>query len=187
MLELLMSEWEERLEQAEYEPVHDALRAGIKLLEKYYRRADDTDVYFIAHGMMHAAMSSAMSHICLVLDPVLKLGYLEAAWDQEYLDKGMECFKSQVGLITQLPFLWSNFSAVSCLQKKIRGFPISEERFAECISTRAGCVDFLLIILGNLTPIFSSVLNGRLDGEPYQEKAGEEGEVVAVIIAGCGG
>jgi hypothetical protein len=46
-----MSEWEDRLDKEEYEPVHDALRAGIGLLEKYYRRADDTDAYFIAHGM----------------------------------------------------------------------------------------------------------------------------------------
>lgn len=53
MLELLMSEWEELLENDEYEPVYGALRAGISLLEKYYRRADDTDVYFIAHGMLH--------------------------------------------------------------------------------------------------------------------------------------
>ena len=51
MLELLMSEWEDRLEIKEYTPVHDALRAGIKLLEKYYCRADVTDAYFIAHGM----------------------------------------------------------------------------------------------------------------------------------------
>ena len=50
MLELLMSEWEDRLDDEKYEPVHDALKAGIKLLEKYYRRADDTDAYFIAHG-----------------------------------------------------------------------------------------------------------------------------------------
>ena len=40
-----------RLENDKYEPVHDALRAGIKLLEKYYHRADDTDAYFIAHSM----------------------------------------------------------------------------------------------------------------------------------------
>jgi hypothetical protein len=53
MLELLMSEWEDLLENEEYEPVHGALRAGISLLEKYYRRADDTDVYYIAHGMQH--------------------------------------------------------------------------------------------------------------------------------------
>ena len=46
-----MSEWEDLLEDAEYAPVHDALRAGISLLEKYYRRSDDTDAYFIAHGM----------------------------------------------------------------------------------------------------------------------------------------
>jgi hypothetical protein len=51
MLELLMSEWEDLLEKEEYQPVYGALRAGISLLEKYYRRADDTDVYFIAHGM----------------------------------------------------------------------------------------------------------------------------------------
>ena len=48
MLELLMSEWEDLLEKVEYEPVYGALRAGISLLEKYYRRADDTDVYYIA-------------------------------------------------------------------------------------------------------------------------------------------
>ena len=53
MLELLMSEWEDFLEKAEYEPVYGALRAGISLLEKYYRRADDTDVYYIAHGMWY--------------------------------------------------------------------------------------------------------------------------------------
>ena len=52
MLELLMSEWEELLDDQEYEPVHDGLRAGVKLLEKYYRRTDDTDVYFIAHGKL---------------------------------------------------------------------------------------------------------------------------------------
>lgn len=50
MLEMLMSDWEELLEDPEYEPVHHALRAGIALLEKYYRRADDTDAYFISHG-----------------------------------------------------------------------------------------------------------------------------------------
>ncbi|KAM6491093.1 hypothetical protein JOM56_013332, partial [Amanita muscaria] len=50
MLELLMSEWEDLLEDPDYEPVHEALRAGIGLLEKYYHRADDTDAYFISHS-----------------------------------------------------------------------------------------------------------------------------------------
>ena len=48
-----MWEWEDLLEKAEYAPVYGALRAGISLLEKYYCRADDTDIYYIAHGMWH--------------------------------------------------------------------------------------------------------------------------------------
>jgi hypothetical protein len=50
MMELLLSEWEDLLDNIEFEPVHHALRAGIALLEKYYRRADETDAYFIVHG-----------------------------------------------------------------------------------------------------------------------------------------
>ena len=37
MLELLMSEWEELADDPEYEPVHEGLQAGVRLLEKYYR------------------------------------------------------------------------------------------------------------------------------------------------------
>ncbi|KIL67200.1 hypothetical protein M378DRAFT_73836 [Amanita muscaria Koide BX008] len=74
-----MSEWEELLDNPEYEPVRKGLQAGVALLEKYYRRADDTDVYFIAH----------------VLDPTLKLEYLNAAWDEEYLNVGLAAFKSR--------------------------------------------------------------------------------------------
>ncbi len=50
MLELLMLKWEDLLDDLEYKPVHNALKAGIALLEKYYYHADDTDVYFIAHS-----------------------------------------------------------------------------------------------------------------------------------------
>jgi hypothetical protein len=34
----------------------------------------------------------------LVLDPAIKLDYLNAAWDQEFIDKGMEQFKAQVSV-----------------------------------------------------------------------------------------
>ena len=37
LLELLLSDWEDLLEDDEYLPVHDALRAGIACLEMYYR------------------------------------------------------------------------------------------------------------------------------------------------------
>jgi hypothetical protein len=32
----------------------------------------------------------------LVLDPVLKLDYLKAAWEDKYIEVGMKAFKSQV-------------------------------------------------------------------------------------------
>jgi len=49
-LEMLMSDWEELLESEEYDPVHNALCAGVTLLEKYYHLADDTNTYFISHS-----------------------------------------------------------------------------------------------------------------------------------------
>jgi hypothetical protein len=33
-----------------------------------------------------------------VLDPVLKLEYLDATWDDEYIKVGMDAFKAQVYL-----------------------------------------------------------------------------------------
>ena len=45
-----MSDWEELLENEEFESVHNALHASIALLKKYYCRADDTNVYFISHS-----------------------------------------------------------------------------------------------------------------------------------------
>ena len=47
---MLLSNWEEPLENKEFESVHNALHAGIALLKKYYRHADDTNVYFISHS-----------------------------------------------------------------------------------------------------------------------------------------
>ncbi|KIL69004.1 hypothetical protein M378DRAFT_8428 [Amanita muscaria Koide BX008] len=79
MMELLMSEWEDLKDDIEYELVHKALRAGIDLLEKYYCHADDTDAYFISH----------------ILDPILKCEYVNAVWEDKYVDIGMEQFKAQ--------------------------------------------------------------------------------------------
>ena len=43
-------------------------------------------------------LSRLISRILLVLDPAIKLDYLNAAWDQEFIDKGMEQFKAQVSV-----------------------------------------------------------------------------------------
>ena len=65
MLELLMSEWEDHVKKVEYEPVHEALRTGIKLLEKYCWWADDTDVYFIAHSMSMSQVVVERVTLCM--------------------------------------------------------------------------------------------------------------------------
>ena len=49
-LEMLMSDWEELLENEEYKPIHDALYTSIALLKKYYHHSDDTNAYFISHN-----------------------------------------------------------------------------------------------------------------------------------------
>lgn len=97
-LEMLMSDWEELLEIKEYELVHNALHAGIELLKKYYRRADDTNVYFISHSKSSSLMIITEFNIYIVLDPVTKLVYLEAAWEETYIETGKKHLKEQVSL-----------------------------------------------------------------------------------------
>jgi hypothetical protein len=50
LVEMLQSKWEDLLENDRYEPVHEALAAGLKNMGKWYRKADDTSIYFISHG-----------------------------------------------------------------------------------------------------------------------------------------
>jgi hypothetical protein len=50
LLEMLQSKWEELLENERYAYVHEALAAGLANMAKWYRKADDTSIYFISHG-----------------------------------------------------------------------------------------------------------------------------------------
>lgn len=63
MLELLMLEWEDLLDKPDYEPVHNTLKAGIALLEKYYQRTDHTNAYFIAHGEFFSYKSDLLTQM----------------------------------------------------------------------------------------------------------------------------
>ena len=53
---MLISDWEELLENDTFEPIHSALSTGIALLEKSYHCADDTKAYFISHGKSSAPL-----------------------------------------------------------------------------------------------------------------------------------
>jgi hypothetical protein len=119
---MLMSDWEELLENKEFESVHDALRAGIALLEKYYRRADETNTYFISHSKSSSLVVftefNYYKHI--VLNPVTKLTYLKAAWEEKYIEAGMKHFQEQVSLrvtntYDDMNIYIQSFLSVSCL------------------------------------------------------------------------
>jgi hypothetical protein len=54
--------------------ISDAINAGIANLNKWYRKIDHTDVYFI----------------CLALDPKWKLAYAREKWEKAHFDAGVK-------------------------------------------------------------------------------------------------
>lgn len=50
LIEKVQSDWEGHCLNAVYAPVKHALEAGLKNMSKWYRKADDTSIYFISHG-----------------------------------------------------------------------------------------------------------------------------------------
>ncbi|KAG2029372.1 hypothetical protein BDR03DRAFT_880961, partial [Suillus americanus] len=68
--------------------VHDvlkvaAIKKGLNNVEKYYQKANDSDVYFI----------------CLVLDPNYKLAYVESRWTEAKVASGRACLQAVVSTI----------------------------------------------------------------------------------------
>ena len=52
LLEQLQTEWETLCDDDKYFPVKHALDAGLKNMAKWYRKTDDTSIYFISHGIV---------------------------------------------------------------------------------------------------------------------------------------
>jgi len=51
VLEFLQQSWENMANHPKFFEVEDAIRAGLDNLEKWYRKTDDTNAYFICLGM----------------------------------------------------------------------------------------------------------------------------------------
>ncbi|KAG2037026.1 hypothetical protein BDR03DRAFT_1011154 [Suillus americanus] len=56
----------------QYALIADAIKHGLKNVDKYYKKTSDSNVYFI----------------CLVLDPNYKLAYVEDRWDTQDIADG---------------------------------------------------------------------------------------------------
>ena len=50
LLEKIQMEWEDLHDNPQYHPVQDAIQAGLDIMEKWYRKTDDTSIYFVSHG-----------------------------------------------------------------------------------------------------------------------------------------
>jgi hypothetical protein len=88
VLEYFQQTWEAMEVNSRFAEISPAIRAGIDNLNKWYRKADDTDTYFICLGK-HPRISVRKGIILLqtlVLDPNVKLAYAEDKWDYEARD-----------------------------------------------------------------------------------------------------
>ena len=65
-----------------YGPITDAIKQGLKNVDKYYKKARESDVYFI----------------CLVLDPNFKLAYVESQWSPQEVASGRARLKAVVSI-----------------------------------------------------------------------------------------
>ena len=80
--------------------ISDAIHAGLGNLEKWYRKTDDTDAYFICLGKSSrwAQRIFAESLGVIVLDPNVKLAYAEDKWDAKQLQDAIDRLESVVCL-----------------------------------------------------------------------------------------
>jgi hypothetical protein len=105
LIEKVQSGWESRVLNPSYAPVKHALEAGLKNMNKWYRKADDTSIYFISHGMFSICFLVANYVIYvwqLVLDPTRKLTYLDAAWESAWVEAGKKRMKEIVSRLFKL-------------------------------------------------------------------------------------
>jgi hypothetical protein len=66
--------------------ISDTINAGLENLNKWYRKIDDTDVYFI----------------CLALDPKWKLAYACKKWESHYFNSGVRRLEEVVRYFIEL-------------------------------------------------------------------------------------
>ena len=81
-----------------------SITSGLANLRKWYRKTNDTDVYFICLGTcrqcrIHMVVSTwSDNYFCAALDPNYKVAYAKAKWEPKDFDGGMKRLENAVGL-----------------------------------------------------------------------------------------
>jgi len=74
VLEFLLQSWENMAELPRFSEVEHAIQKGLENINKWYRKVNDTDAYFI----------------CLALDPTIKTAYAEEKWQRKFYRAGIQ-------------------------------------------------------------------------------------------------
>lgn len=98
ILETLQTSWEQMLADPQFAPVHAGLEHGLANLRKWYKKTDETDIYFVcmrtsSRWLMPHASASDLSP---VLDPTVKLEYFKEEWDESWINMHLDRFKKKV-------------------------------------------------------------------------------------------
>lgn len=125
-MESLMLEWEDLLDEPEFEPVHHKLQAGIALIEKYYCSMDDTDAYFIAHGQFRIWLPLTYPEVFISFRPRPQAGVSQdcvggeicESWNGLVQFSGNKVFRSFLLLLTQ--HISPSFSFIKLNTKQFR-------------------------------------------------------------------
>lgn len=101
VLEFLQNTWENMAKMLKFSMISNSIKSGLENLRKWYRKTDDTNVYFCC--------LSELSFMCYIitywhwwhlntvaLDPNYKLAYAEEQWDTEYFEIGKERLETLV-------------------------------------------------------------------------------------------
>ncbi|KAF7363239.1 Dimer-Tnp-hAT domain-containing protein [Mycena venus] len=94
LFEFLQQSWRNMAATAKFADMKDSIDRGLENLEKWYRKTEESDVYFI----------------CLALDPNYKTEYAEHQWDSEAFIHAMEKFKAKFDLYYKSPAIQASVS-----------------------------------------------------------------------------
>jgi hypothetical protein len=60
LIEKVQSDWESHCDEPGFALVKCALDAGLKNMNKWYQKVDDTSIYFISHGMYYISIATCI-------------------------------------------------------------------------------------------------------------------------------
>jgi hypothetical protein len=109
LLEFLQQSWRNMAAIDRFSDMKDSISCGLENLEKWYRKTNDTDVYFICLGTTASFSFINFDLISLrALDPNYKTEYAEHQWDREPFINGMDKLKAKVSFLPDIIYFHTN-------------------------------------------------------------------------------